>query len=44
MNNLESIRDFVDNDIKTKLLINQVSDEIGLFYLHIFEKYASEKI
>ena len=43
MNNLESIRDFVDNDIKTKLLINQVSDEIGLFYLHIIEKYALEK-
>ena len=32
MNNVESIEDFVENENKTKLLINQVSDEIGLFY------------
>ena len=43
MNNVESIKDFVENESKTKLLVNQVSDEIGLFYLHVFENYALKK-
>ena len=43
MNNIESIEDFVENESKTKLLVNQVSDEIGLFYLHVFENYALKK-
>ena len=43
MNNVESIEDFVENESKTKLLVNQVSDEIGLFYLHVFENYAQKK-
>ena len=37
MNNLEKIKDFVENESKTKLLINKVSEEVGLFYLYIFE-------
>ena len=43
MNNLEIIKDFIENESKTKLLVNQVNDEVGLFYLHVFENYAQKK-
>lgn len=43
MNNLEIIKDFIENESKTKLLVNQVNDEVGLFYLHVFENYARKK-
>ena len=43
MNNLEKIKDFVENESKTKLLINKVSEEVGLFYLYIFENYSKKK-
>ncbi len=43
MNNLEKIKDFVENESKTKLLVNKVSEEVGLFYLYIFENYSKKK-
>ena len=43
MNNLEIIKEFIENESKTKLLVNQVNDEVGLFYLHVFENYARKK-
>ena len=43
MNNLEIIKDFIENESKKKLIVNQVSDEIGLFYLHVLENYAQKK-
>ena len=40
MANIEVINNFINNNKETNLIINQVSDEIGLFYLYLVEYYA----
>ena len=41
MNNIKVIKDFIENNSKSKLLINMVSEEISFFYLHLIEAEAS---
>ena len=43
MDNISLIDGFINNKAKKKLLINQVNEEIGLFYLNLIENYAREK-
>ena len=43
MDNISLIDGFINNKAKKKLLINQVNDEIGLFYINLIEKYAQEQ-
>jgi len=43
MSNLEKIEQFLDNKQNNILLINQVSEEIGLFYLSVISYEASKK-
>ena len=40
MNNIETIKSFIQEGTKSKLLVNQVNDEIGFFYVGIIEKEA----
>ena len=41
MNNIRVIKDFIEDNSKSKLLINMVSEEISFFYLHFIEAEAS---
>ena len=43
MENISLIEGFINNKAREKLLINQVNDEIGLFYLNLIENYTREK-
>ena len=43
MNNIEHTINFIKSKDETKLLINQVNDSIGLFYLHLISKEAESK-
>lgn len=43
MNNIKCIVDFVSSKSDTKLLINQVSDTIGFFYVNLIETEAKSK-
>ncbi len=43
MDNISLIDGFINNKAKKKLLINQVNEEIGLFYANLIENYAREK-
>ena len=40
MNNIECIIDFIKSKTNTKLLINQVNDSIGYFYVNLIEAEA----
>ena len=41
MNNIECIISFIREKTKSKLLVNQVNDEIGFFYVGVVEKEAN---
>ena len=43
MSNIDIIKSFVESSEGSKLLVNQVSDEIGLFYSNLIENYARDK-
>ena len=43
MDNISLIDGFINNKAKKKLLINQVNEEIGLFYVNLIENYARKK-
>ncbi len=43
MNNIDIIKSFIESSEGSKLLVNQVSDEIGLFYINLIENYARDK-
>ena len=43
MDNISLIEDFINDKARKKILINQVNDEIGLFYLNLIENYIREK-
>ena len=43
MDNIGLIDGFINNKAEKKLLINQVNDEIGLFYVNLIENYTREK-
>ena len=43
MDNISLIDGFINNKAEKNLLINQVNDEIGLFYVNLIENYAREK-
>ena len=40
MNNIERIINFIKNRNETKLLVNEVSEEIGFFYVNLVENEA----
>ena len=42
MRSIENIKDFLNNSGVKFLLINQVNDEIGIFYLGIIKYYADK--
>ena len=45
MNNISKIRDFIINENESKMIINQVSDNIGLFYTNVITNFCeAEKI
>ena len=41
MNNIEGINNFLDDKENNHLLINQVSDEIGIFYLYVIQNFSN---
>ena len=41
MNNIENISNFLSMEENNYLLINQVSDEIGIFYLHVIQFFST---
>ena len=41
MKNIENISNFLRMEENNYLLINQVSDEIGIFYLHVIEYFST---
>jgi hypothetical protein len=41
MNNIEGINNFLDDKENNHLLINQVSDEIGIFYLYVIQHFSN---
>ncbi len=43
MNNIEVVFDFIDKDRKTKILVNQVTEEIGFFYVTLIELIANSR-
>ena len=43
MNNIKCIINFITDKSNTKLLINQVNDKIGFFYLNLIETEAKTK-
>ena len=43
MSNIESIKGFIQEGTKSKLLVNQVNDEIGFFYVGVIENEANIK-
>ena len=45
MNNISKIKDFINNENERKMIINQVSDNIGLFYTSVINNFCeAEKI
>ena len=45
MNNISKIKDFIINENENKMIINQVSDNIGLFYTNVITYFCeAEKI
>ena len=45
LNNISKIRDFIINENESKMIINQVSDNIGLFYTNVITNFCdAEKI
>ena len=45
MNNISKIREFIINENESKMIINQVSDNIGLFYTNVITNFCdAEKI
>ena len=45
MNNISKIREFIINENESKMIINQVSDNIGLFYTNVISNFCeAEKI
>ena len=45
MNNISKIKDFIINENESKMIINQVSDNIGLFYTGVITNFCeAEKI
>ncbi len=43
INSIESTIKFIEDDSQQKLIINQVNEEIGLFYINLVEKEAIDK-
>ena len=41
MKNIENISNFLSKEENNYLLINQVSDEIGIFYLHVIQYFST---
>ena len=41
MNNIEGINNFFDDKENNHLLINQVSEEIGIFYLYVIQHFSN---
>ena len=41
MKNIENINNFLSMEENNYLLINQVSDEIGIFYLHVIQYFST---
>ena len=41
MKNIENISNFLTMEKNDYLLINQVSDEIGIFYLHVIQYFST---
>ena len=41
MKNIENISNFLNMEKNNYLLINQVSDEIGIFYLHVIQYFST---
>ena len=41
MKNIENISNFLSMKENNYLLINQVSDEIGIFYLHVIQFFST---
>ena len=41
MKNIENISNFLSKEENNYLLINQVSDEIGIFYLHVIQFFST---
>ena len=41
MKNIENISNFLNKEENNYLLINQVSDEIGIFYLHVIQFFST---
>lgn len=41
MNNIEGINNFLDDKENNHLLINQVSEEIGIFYLYVIQHFSN---
>ena len=45
MDNISKIKDFIINDNESKMIVNQVSDNIGLFYTSVITNFCeAEKI
>ena len=43
MNNIELLREFVDGKTGSKLIVNQVSEDIAYFYVNLIEREASSR-
>ncbi len=43
MNNINNIFDFIKGNAQTKLLVNQVSEEVGAFYRNLLENAAFQR-
>ena len=43
INNIELTIKFIEEDSQQKLIINQVNEEIGLFYVNLIEKEAAHR-
>ena len=43
MNNIQCIQKFINDDTNTKLLINEISEEIVFFYVNLIENEANSK-
>ena len=43
INSIELTIKFIEDDSQQKLIINQVNEEIGLFYINLVEKEAIDK-
>ena len=41
MKNIENISNFLSDKKNNYLLINQISDEIGIFYLHVIQYFST---